>query len=173
MLKLLIWMFYRDRHHYFHAYLAVKQAGTHNFHLKPRVCLMFINYVLLYYTNYFCSDILFNFLFALIRIVESVGEGVTDLKPGDHVLPVFTGECKECQHCKSEESNMCDLLRINTDREWCSVMTNQGFQLMDSQYTILLEPPHSVNTLWFMLAVLQKSTLLPLLTKFVCGMSTG
>ncbi|CAL5417550.1 unnamed protein product [Camellia sinensis] len=49
-------------------------------------------------------------------IVESVGEGVTDLAPGDHVLPVFTGECKECAHCKSEESNMCDLLRINTDR---------------------------------------------------------
>ncbi|KAF5942431.1 hypothetical protein HYC85_020073 [Camellia sinensis] len=49
-------------------------------------------------------------------IVESVGAGVTDLAPGDHVLPVFTGECKECAHCKSEESNMCDLLRINPDR---------------------------------------------------------
>lgn len=55
--------------------------------------------------------------------MESVGEGVTDLKPGDHVLPVFTGECKECRHCKSEESNMCDLLRINTDR---GVMLNDG-----------------------------------------------
>ncbi|KAK3043792.1 hypothetical protein RJ639_000491 [Escallonia herrerae] len=49
-------------------------------------------------------------------IVESVGEGVTDLEAGDHVLPVFTGECKECAHYKSEESNMCNLLRINTDR---------------------------------------------------------
>ncbi|XP_031248571.1 alcohol dehydrogenase 1-like isoform X2 [Pistacia vera] len=56
-------------------------------------------------------------------IVESVGEGVTDLKPGDHVLPVFTEECKGCAHCKSEESNMCDLLRINTDR---GVMLNDG-----------------------------------------------
>ncbi|MCL7036138.1 hypothetical protein MKW94_000024, partial [Papaver nudicaule] len=56
-------------------------------------------------------------------IVESVGKGVTDLQPGDHVLPVFTGECKECRHCKSEESNMCDLLRINTDR---GVMLNDG-----------------------------------------------
>ncbi|KAL4615075.1 hypothetical protein ACB092_07G098500 [Castanea dentata] len=56
-------------------------------------------------------------------IVERVGEGVTDLKPGDHVLPVFIGECKECRHCKSEESNMCDLLRINTDR---GVMLNDG-----------------------------------------------
>ncbi|MCL7032061.1 hypothetical protein MKW94_015659 [Papaver nudicaule] len=56
-------------------------------------------------------------------IVESVGKGVTDFQPGDHVLPVFTGECKECRHCKSEESNMCDLLRINTDR---GVMLNDG-----------------------------------------------
>ncbi|KAK6132270.1 hypothetical protein DH2020_033970 [Rehmannia glutinosa] len=52
----------------------------------------------------------------MIRIVESVGEGVTELVPGDHVLPVFTGECGDCAHCKSEESNMCSLLRINTDR---------------------------------------------------------
>ncbi|KAK6115012.1 hypothetical protein DH2020_007281 [Rehmannia glutinosa] len=49
-------------------------------------------------------------------IVESVGEGVMELMPGDHVLPVFTGECGDCAHCKSEESNMCSLLRINTDR---------------------------------------------------------
>nr|KYP69928.1 Alcohol dehydrogenase 1 [Cajanus cajan] len=57
-------------------------------------------------------------------IVESVGEGVTHLKPGDHALPVFTGECGDCSHCKSEESNMCDLLRINTDR---------GVMIHDSQ----------------------------------------
>nr|ACS49647.1 alcohol dehydrogenase family-4 [Oryza coarctata] len=49
-------------------------------------------------------------------VVESVGEGVTELCPGDHVLPVFTGECGDCRHCLSEESNLCDLLRINTDR---------------------------------------------------------
>ncbi|KAI3974607.1 hypothetical protein MKX01_000119 [Papaver californicum] len=49
-------------------------------------------------------------------IVESVGKGVTDMQPVDQVLLVFTGECKECRHCKSEERNMCDLLRINTDR---------------------------------------------------------
>lgn len=56
-------------------------------------------------------------------IVESVGEGVTELAPGDHVLPLFTGECKECVHCKSEESNLCESLRINTDR---GVMLNDG-----------------------------------------------
>lgn len=56
-------------------------------------------------------------------VVESVGEGVKNLKPGDHVLPVFTGECGDCPHCKSEESNMCELLRINCDR---GVMIGDG-----------------------------------------------
>ncbi|CAK9141405.1 unnamed protein product [Ilex paraguariensis] len=61
--------------------------------------------------------------FLAMKLQESIGEGVTDLQPGDHVLPVFTGECKECRHCKSEESNMCELLRINTDR---GVMLSDG-----------------------------------------------
>jgi Zn-dependent alcohol dehydrogenase len=60
-------------------------------------------------THIYISPIL-NYFTRICRIVESVGEGVTELAPGDHVLPVFTGECKECA---SEETNMCDLLRIN------------------------------------------------------------
>ncbi|KAL5082004.1 hypothetical protein RYX36_010425, partial [Vicia faba] len=62
-----------------------------------------------------------------------VGEGVTHLKPGDKALSVFTGECGECPHCKSEESNMCDLLRINTDR---GVMLNDN----KSRFSINGEP---------------------------------
>ncbi|KAF3775297.1 Alcohol dehydrogenase 1 [Nymphaea thermarum] len=78
-----------------------------------------------------------------IGIVESVGEGVTELKPGDHVLPVFTGECGECAHCKSEESNMCDLLRINTDR---GVMLADG----KSRFSIKGQPIyHIVDTSTF------------------------
>ncbi|XP_050878682.1 alcohol dehydrogenase 1-like isoform X1 [Lathyrus oleraceus] len=68
-------------------------------------------------------------------IVESVGEGVTHLKPGDQALPVFTGECGDCPHCKSEESNMCDLLRINTDR---GVMLNDN----QSRFSIKGQPVH-------------------------------
>ncbi|KAL9436235.1 hypothetical protein AB3S75_022315 [Citrus x aurantiifolia] len=33
-------------------------------------------------------------------VVESLGEGVSDLEVGDHVLPVFTGECGDCRHCR-------------------------------------------------------------------------
>ncbi|KAH7671040.1 Alcohol dehydrogenase protein [Dioscorea alata] len=73
-------------------------------------------------------------------IVESVGDGVTDLKPGDHVIPVPTGECKECIQCKSKEGNMCDLLRVNTSR---GVMISDG----QSRFSINGEPIyHFVGT---------------------------
>lgn len=58
----------------------------------------------------------------LLRL-ENVGEGLINFKTGDKVLLVFTGECKECKHYKSKESNMCDLLRINTER---GVMISDG-----------------------------------------------
>ncbi|RAL41048.1 hypothetical protein DM860_008746 [Cuscuta australis] len=49
-------------------------------------------------------------------VVESVGEGVTEVIPGDKVMMVYTGECGECAHCKSEESNLCSLLRHKTNK---------------------------------------------------------
>ncbi|KAL5746989.1 hypothetical protein ACOSP7_023978 [Xanthoceras sorbifolium] len=45
-------------------------------------------------------------------IVESVGEGVTEFKEGDHVLTVFIGECMTCRHCKSGKSNACQVLGL-------------------------------------------------------------
>ncbi|KAF8511168.1 chaperonin 10-like protein [Gautieria morchelliformis] len=44
-------------------------------------------------------------------IVESVGEGVTSVKEGDHVIPLYTAECKECKFCKSGKTNLCGKVR--------------------------------------------------------------
>ncbi|KAH7433813.1 hypothetical protein KP509_07G087600 [Ceratopteris richardii] len=41
-------------------------------------------------------------------VVESVGEGVKDFKVGDHVLPVYVGECGECSNCKRDHNNLCE-----------------------------------------------------------------
>ncbi|KAI5055846.1 hypothetical protein GOP47_0029367 [Adiantum capillus-veneris] len=49
-------------------------------------------------------------------IVESVGGGVTEFVEGDHVLPLFTGECMKCVHCKSAKSNVCEKFRISSAR---------------------------------------------------------
>ncbi|CAN6480426.1 unnamed protein product [Victoria cruziana] len=56
-------------------------------------------------------------------IVESVGEGVADLKPGDHVVPIFNGECGDCAYCRSEKTNLCGKYRVDPFR---STMLNDG-----------------------------------------------
>ena len=44
-------------------------------------------------------------------IVVEVGEGVTSLKPDDHVIPLYTAECRECKFCKSGKTNLCQAVR--------------------------------------------------------------
>jgi len=44
-------------------------------------------------------------------IVEMVGEGVTSVEVGDHVIPLYTAECGECKFCKSGKTNLCGAVR--------------------------------------------------------------
>ncbi len=44
-------------------------------------------------------------------IVLEVGEGVTTLKPGDHVIPLYTPECRQCPSCLSQKTNLCTAIR--------------------------------------------------------------
>ncbi len=44
-------------------------------------------------------------------IVREVGPGVSGLKPGDHVIPLYTPECRECKTCLSQRSNLCTSIR--------------------------------------------------------------
>jgi len=44
-------------------------------------------------------------------IVREVGPGVTTLKPGDHVIPLYTPECRQCKTCLSRRSNLCTSIR--------------------------------------------------------------
>ena len=44
-------------------------------------------------------------------IVEALGEGVTSVSIGDHVIPLYTPECGECKFCKSGKTNLCQKIR--------------------------------------------------------------
>ncbi len=44
-------------------------------------------------------------------VVVEVGSGVTTLKPGDHVIPLYTPECGVCDYCTSGKTNLCQALR--------------------------------------------------------------
>ncbi len=62
-------------------------------------------------------------------IVLEVGEGVTSLVPGDHVIPLYTPECRECDYCLNPKTNLCQ-----------SIRTTQGQGLMPdgtSRFTML------------------------------------
>ncbi|KXZ53335.1 hypothetical protein GPECTOR_7g1229 [Gonium pectorale] len=56
-------------------------------------------------------------------IVESVGEGVTSVAPGDHVIPCYQAYCGECKFCKHPESNLCVSVRAFTGK---GVMKSDG-----------------------------------------------
>src|ERR1700750_1613378 len=44
-------------------------------------------------------------------VVERVGEGVTSVAPGDHVVALFSPQCRECVHCLSPRTNLCLAIR--------------------------------------------------------------
>ncbi|MDP2738633.1 MAG: S-(hydroxymethyl)glutathione dehydrogenase/class III alcohol dehydrogenase [Pseudorhodobacter sp.] len=49
-------------------------------------------------------------------VVVECGPGVTSLKPGDHVIPLYTPECRECPSCLSRKTNLCTAIRATQGR---------------------------------------------------------
>jgi S-(hydroxymethyl)glutathione dehydrogenase/alcohol dehydrogenase len=49
-------------------------------------------------------------------IVAEIGAGVTTLKPGDHVIPLYTPECRQCEYCLSRKTNLCVAIRATQGR---------------------------------------------------------
>src|SRR6201989_904688 len=67
-------------------------------------------------------------------IVREVGAGVTSVKPGDHVIPLYTPECRQCKSCPSHKTNLCT-----------SIRATQGKGLMPdgtSRFSIKGQPIH-------------------------------
>ena len=45
-------------------------------------------------------------------VVREVGKGVTSLEEGDHVIPLYTPECRECEYCLHPKTNLCQAIRV-------------------------------------------------------------
>ncbi|XP_073251197.1 alcohol dehydrogenase class-3-like [Porites lutea] len=82
--------------------------------------------------------------------VESVGEGVKRVKPGDHVIPLYIPQCGECKFCKSPKTNLCSTIRSTqgqgvmpdgTSRFTCKGQTVYHFMGTStfSEYTVVAE----------------------------------
>jgi len=83
-------------------------------------------------------------------IVEEVGPGVRDLKVGDHVIPLYTPECGECNFCTSGKTNLCQAIRVTQGQglmpDGTSRFSKGGKQIFHymgtstfSEYTVLPE----------------------------------
>jgi len=83
-------------------------------------------------------------------IVEDIGPGVTTLRPGDHVIPLYTPECGQCTFCTSGKTNLCQAIRATQGKglmpDGSSRFTARGrtvFHYMGtstfSEYTVLPE----------------------------------
>ena len=49
-------------------------------------------------------------------VVVEVGPGVTSVRPGDHVIPLYTPECRQCEYCLSRKTNLCQAIRATQGR---------------------------------------------------------
>uniref|UniRef100_A0A131Y077 S-(hydroxymethyl)glutathione dehydrogenase n=1 Tax=Ixodes ricinus TaxID=34613 RepID=A0A131Y077_IXORI len=83
-------------------------------------------------------------------IVESVGPNVTKFQPGDHVIPLYIPQCKDCKFCKHPRTNLCSKIRSTQGRglmpDGTTRFTCQGrkiFHFMGvstfSEYTVVAE----------------------------------
>src|SRR4051795_9954847 len=108
-------------------------------------------------------------------VVERVGEGVTSVAEGDHVVTLFSPQCRECVHCRSDRTNLCLAIREQQ---------NKGF-LPDGTTRLALdgEPMrHFMGTSTFAeytvmpeIALARVNPEAPLegAALFACGLSTG
>lgn len=110
-------------------------------------------------------------------IVESVGEGVTSVKPGDHVIPCYQAYCGQCIFCKHPESNLCVSVRAFTGKGIMKADGKTRFSTVDgkplyhfmgtstfSEYTVVHEQS---------VAKIDSSAPLDKVCLLGCGVATG
>ncbi len=108
-------------------------------------------------------------------VVEAVGEGVTSVQVGDHVIPLYTPECGECKFCKSGKTNLCQAIRATQGKGLMPDGTTRFYKdgkpiyhymgtSTFSEYTVLPE---------IALAKINKEAPLEEVCLLGCGVTTG
>ncbi|MBY7787430.1 S-(hydroxymethyl)glutathione dehydrogenase/class III alcohol dehydrogenase [Vibrio fluvialis] len=108
-------------------------------------------------------------------IVEMIGEGVTSVEVGDHVIPLYTAECGECKFCKSGKTNLCSAVRATQGKGLMPDGTTRFYKDGEpifhymgcstfSEYTVLPE---------ISLAKVNKEAPLEEICLLGCGVTTG
>ncbi len=108
-------------------------------------------------------------------VVEQVGPGVASLQPGDHVVTLFSPQCRECEHCRSGRTNLCLAIREQQNRGYLpdgtTRLSRDGDPIRNfmgtstfAEYTVMPE---------IALAKVRDDAPLEAACLFACGLSTG
>ena len=108
-------------------------------------------------------------------VVEELGSGVTSVAVGDHVIPLYTPECGECEFCTSGKTNLCQKIRVTQGQglmpDGTSRFSSGGKQILHfmgtstfSEYTVLPE---------IAIAKISKEAPLEKVCLLGCGITTG
>jgi S-(hydroxymethyl)glutathione dehydrogenase / alcohol dehydrogenase len=108
-------------------------------------------------------------------VVEAVGEGVTSVAPGDHVVTLFSPQCRECEHCRSPRTNLCLAIREQQNKGYLpdgtARLSRDGEPIRHfmgastfAEYTVAPE---------IALANVSRDAPLEHACLFACGLSTG
>src|SRR5436190_10227367 len=108
-------------------------------------------------------------------VVEQVGEGVTSVGAGDHVVTLFSPQCRECIHCRSPRTNLCIAIREQQNKGYLpdgtTRLSRDGEPIRHfmgtstfAEYTVMPE---------IALARVSREAPLAHACLFACGLSTG
>lgn len=108
-------------------------------------------------------------------VVERVGEGVTSVAPGDHVVTLFSPQCRQCVHCRDPRTNLCLAIREQQSRGYLpdgtTRLSRDGEPIRHfmgtstfAEYTVMPE---------IALAKINPEAPLDRACLFACGLSTG
>ena len=108
-------------------------------------------------------------------VVEAVGPGVSSVRPGDHVVTLFSPQCRECVHCRSPRTNLCLAIREQQNNGYLpdgTTRLSRGGEPMRhfmgtstfAEYAVLPE---------IALAVVHPEAPLDHAALFACGLTTG
>jgi S-(hydroxymethyl)glutathione dehydrogenase/alcohol dehydrogenase len=108
-------------------------------------------------------------------VVERVGEGVADVAPGDHVVTLFSPQCRECEHCRDHRTNLCLAIREQQNQGYLpdgTARLSRGGEPIRhfmgtstfAEYTVMPE---------IALAKVDPEAPLDRACLFACGLSTG
>jgi S-(hydroxymethyl)glutathione dehydrogenase/alcohol dehydrogenase len=108
-------------------------------------------------------------------IVVDVGKGVSSLRPGDHVIPLYIPECRECEYCLNPKTNLCQSIRVTQGAglmpDGTSRFSHKGKPLLHymgcstfANYTVLPE---------IALAKIRKDAPFDKVCYIGCGVTTG